>query len=517
MRLIRKISTSNFSGQGSRDRTLPTNGCTMKMKTLIFTLCIATFGPAAWATEPTMKEVRTFMPFNYPVDPAKIVIIPDMDLSYGLASTLVEWSATKQITAGLASRWEITGEKTYKFTLRDGAKWSDGSPITAQDVKRSFERSFREHAADLRSLLNIVARIEAPSERVLEFQLKMPAKDSNLLGKLTEPNYGVLNSRDGRTIDLAKTSGPFFLDTSSKDELALKRNSNWHRYSPEMAERVVIRRTPPRADSQSVLLKDSWPNLIETSSLISSETLKKYETNKFQVWKRPLDKVFLIELGKRARNDDGFRLLRSLGDNLDRNQITEGLSGFQRANQLFPVGYQLHNGSFECQQTLTPKTEEIVRRKLDVLISPARVSPQLQENLRKALARATGEEPNFIVLALQEAFKRKETGDFDLYIGTYGLADPDPEGVMSFYLEGDHPVIPSGRENYVAKLDAARKESDLKKRLSMMRSILTDAQCNGNILPLFHLSTVGIGREELDFSAIPTSDESVTLSKIRFK
>lgn len=127
-----------------------------------------------------MKEVRTYMPFNYPVDPARIVIIPDMDLSYGLASTLVEWSATKQITAGLASRWEITGEKTYKFTLRDGAKWSDGSPITAQDVKRSFERSFREYPADLRSLLNIVERIEAPSERVLEIQLKMPAKDSNL-------------------------------------------------------------------------------------------------------------------------------------------------------------------------------------------------------------------------------------------------------------------------------------------------------------------------------------------------
>ena len=439
-----------------------------------------------------------------------------MDLSYALAGTLVRWNTNKQITAGLASRWEITNPKTYKFTLPEGAKWSNGSPITAQEVKRSSERSLRTYPEDLRSLANILDHIETPSERVFEFHLKITAADSNLLGKLTEPNFGVLMTKDGGAISLAVSSGPFYLDSATNDELVLKKNLHWNMVSSEMADRVVIRRTPSGAESQSVLLNDPWPNLIETSSLIPGDILQKYEGNRYQVWKRPIDKVFLIELGKSVRNEEGFKLLRSLGDNLDRQLLTAGLSGF-RPTQVFPHGYQLYNPSLQCHRTPAQKSKDKVSRKLNVLIAQSRLSAQLQENLRKALLGATGADPNFIILPLQEAFKRRRTGDFDIYVGTYGLADPDPEGIMSFYFEGDSPVIASGTDNSVAKLDSARKEPDERKRLTLMQAIVGDALCKGHVLPLFHLSTVGIGREELDFGSIPTSEESVTLSKIRFK
>ena len=35
-----------------------------------------------------MKEIRTYMSFNFPVDPAKIETLPDVDLCYALGSTL---------------------------------------------------------------------------------------------------------------------------------------------------------------------------------------------------------------------------------------------------------------------------------------------------------------------------------------------------------------------------------------------------------------------------------------------
>ena len=41
----------------------------------------------------------------------------------------------------LAKEWSISDDaKTYTFKLRDGLKFSDGSPITAGDVKFSLER-----------------------------------------------------------------------------------------------------------------------------------------------------------------------------------------------------------------------------------------------------------------------------------------------------------------------------------------------------------------------------------------
>lgn len=467
----------------------------------------------AWTKESKMKEVRTYMSYSFPVDPAKIYTIPDMDLSYGLASTLVEWNADKQITAGIASRWEIVEDKVFRFTIRQTAKWSNGNAITAREVKSSFERSMRTYPEDLRAVINLVESIKTPNDRTIEFHLKTSAKNSNLLGKLVEPNFGVLWSPNGKEIDLSVGCGPFTLASSSKAELLLKKNIHWHRASAEMPEQVVVRKPALGMDAQTVLMNDPWPNLVETSSLISAEILKRYQAEGYQIWKRPFDKIFLFELKQRMRNEEGFKLIRSLAAQLKRDQVTAGLAGFQLTDQIFPHGYQLHSPEHLCGKPVV----QPVKRKLNVLVSPARVSPQLQENLRRAITTATGEEPNMISVALDELSSRSAKGDIDIYAGTVGLADPDPEGVMSFYFEGDDPVIPSGSRAYVASLDAARKEPDQKKKLVMMRSLVSDAICEGHVLPLFHVSTVGIARKGLDLSQIPTSEESVTLSKIRFK
>ncbi len=41
----------------------------------------------------------------------------------------------------LATGWTISGDaKTYTFTIRTGAKFHDGGPLTASDVAYSFQR-----------------------------------------------------------------------------------------------------------------------------------------------------------------------------------------------------------------------------------------------------------------------------------------------------------------------------------------------------------------------------------------
>jgi MarR-like DNA-binding transcriptional regulator SgrR of sgrS sRNA len=161
--------------------------------------------------------------------------------------------------------------------------------------------------------------------------------------------------------------------------------------------------------------------------------------------------------------------------------------------------------------------EEFRHKPIEILISPTRVNTALRENIRKAVYAAVGIEPHFISVPLQEVGKLQLEGQFDLYAGTVGLADPDPEGVMSFYLESDTPLIYPMGNDFLKRLDLARREKDTDKKLEQMRAILKDAIDEGDVLPLFHLSTLGIGRSELDFSQVPSSDESVTLSKIRFQ
>ena len=39
----------------------------------------------------------------------------------------------------LATRWERVDSLTWRFHLRAGARWQDGQPVTAEDVRFSFE------------------------------------------------------------------------------------------------------------------------------------------------------------------------------------------------------------------------------------------------------------------------------------------------------------------------------------------------------------------------------------------
>jgi peptide/nickel transport system substrate-binding protein len=54
---------------------------------------------------------------------------------------LVEWTPGKTtVEPGLAESWDVgEGGKVYTFHLREGAKWSDGEPFTADDLMFYFE------------------------------------------------------------------------------------------------------------------------------------------------------------------------------------------------------------------------------------------------------------------------------------------------------------------------------------------------------------------------------------------
>lgn len=486
----------------------------MKRFVVSFLLCVLTTEGVS-AKERAMKQVRTYMSYSYPIDPVKIVSIADMDLSYALAATLVAWDKDKQISGAAAGSWERVSPVLFKFKLRSGLKWSNGEPVTAQDVKLSFETAFKEHPADLRSLINILGDITAVGSDVVEFHIHQGA-DTELLGKLTEPNYGILKIKADGKPDVSITTGAFYISTGTANELTLKKNPYWYFVNGEMPDEVVIKRPDSAVDASNILLESAWPNLMEVNSLLSKDLMDRYVSENFEIWTRPLDKVFLIQLSNKSARADGPALVRYLRFRLNKKLLTEGLSGFSLASQVFPVGYQLHDETISQTSKDAPMPDVFKKRPVKILVSKSRVNPKLQANLESAFKEA-GLACDFTFTSLDKISENKKKGEYDLYVGTMGLADPDPEGVMSYYFEGDTPVVQAGNESFLKNLDDARKIQDRSKRLKAMRSVMTDATLKGHILPVFHLSTVGIGRPDLDLNLIPKSEESVTLSKIRFK
>lgn len=76
------------------------------------------------------------------VDPALTTGQPEGRIVWSLFEGLVTWDPeTLEPRPGVAHSWQISDDRrTYTFQLRDDARWSDGSPVTAEDFVWSFRR-----------------------------------------------------------------------------------------------------------------------------------------------------------------------------------------------------------------------------------------------------------------------------------------------------------------------------------------------------------------------------------------
>lgn len=74
------------------------------------------------------------------LDPAKAVGLPEIQVIRDLFEGLTNQDAKGNIVPGVATQWQSTDNKTWIFTLRKEARWSDGTPVTANDFVYSWRR-----------------------------------------------------------------------------------------------------------------------------------------------------------------------------------------------------------------------------------------------------------------------------------------------------------------------------------------------------------------------------------------
>ena len=109
-------------------------------------------------------------------DPAETpgMITPFMVL-YALHDAMVKPMPGQTQAPSLAESWTVSKDGlVYEFVLRKNARFHDGSPVTAEDVKFSFDR-YRGAAA--KGFKERVAAVETPDATHVRFRLKQPWPD----------------------------------------------------------------------------------------------------------------------------------------------------------------------------------------------------------------------------------------------------------------------------------------------------------------------------------------------------
>ena len=142
----------------------------------------------------------------------------------------------------LAESWSETGDgKTWTFTLRENITFSDGTPLTAEDVVRSgqwiLDLAKNEEASDNGFYANIryiVESFSARDERTVEV-------------KAARPYYGLLYSMTfpvipASQVDLANPvgTGPYVIEAfEPAGFMMLGVNENWWQMLPKVKEITV--------------------------------------------------------------------------------------------------------------------------------------------------------------------------------------------------------------------------------------------------------------------------------------
>ena len=107
------------------------------------------------------------------LNPLVGVEVPDYEVWNLQYATLTDKAADDFATIpGLAESWEGSGQ-TYTYTLREGLKWSDGQPLTAEDIAYTINRARDEEWLNHSST---VANLDAKAidERTVEITSKVP-------------------------------------------------------------------------------------------------------------------------------------------------------------------------------------------------------------------------------------------------------------------------------------------------------------------------------------------------------
>ena len=216
-------------------------------------LCLLLVGglvASAPAQQKPQGEMRfalyvTLAPIWY--DPGELGGLTAFWISYGLHDALVKPMPGNLLTPSLAESWTVSADqRVYEFKLREGLKFHNGDPFTADDVKFSFHR-----AKGAKILHDKVRDVEVVGAYRVRFHLHEPWPDFMTF-------YGTLVSGAGWVVPKKYVEkvgddgfkkhpiglGPYrFVSHTPGVELIMEANENYWRKMPSV-KRLVFKSIP---------------------------------------------------------------------------------------------------------------------------------------------------------------------------------------------------------------------------------------------------------------------------------
>lgn len=245
-------------------------GMSFGMAQMLLVACAPTAAPAgeaAPAEEAAAEEDMTPQSggeLTWAINQDPVNLIP-----YGAVSTsnhwgkefmydsLVEWDKDLLVQPALAESWETPDEKTWIFHLRQDAKFHNGDPVTAEDVKYSIELQDEPPEPGVpHSFYPAIESVDVVDEHTVRFNMTGP--DPTVEGYLAWARYSAIIPKDAyerwNLLTEGIGTGPFKLvEYVPNDRVEYERNPDFWKPGLPYLDKLTLKVLPDESAAVAAL------------------------------------------------------------------------------------------------------------------------------------------------------------------------------------------------------------------------------------------------------------------------
>lgn len=450
----------------------------LSLATILLGLTIGTLSlPVSAEAGGTLRIARDEDAVTF--DPMNTILNSDIWVLDNMNASLVRVTPDgTKLEPDLAEKWTISDDaKVYTFVLKDGLKFSDGSPIKASDVKFSLERARDLKGAPLGSMLSGIKQIDTPDDKTIVIHLDKPS--APMLSTLAMFAASIIPEA------VVKAEGDDF-GNKPVGAGAFKLESWTH------GDRVVLVRNPNYWDASRVKLdKIEWLYVPNDNTRVLKLQAGEVDAAIFipfnmidQLQKDPNIDIHLdassredfLLLNEQHKPLDDVRVRQAFCKAIDREAIVKAVlfNHGTVANSFIPAGALYNNPS---NPTCSYDPEGAKKLLADAGVSNLKVkfltaagnsiedqtSVMIKDNLAKV-----GITADIVKSEVGQAWDSTVAGDYDISIEywTNDIIDPDEKASFSLYGTDDNRSYYTAYHNpkVTALIDQGRAEMDPAKR-----------------------------------------------------
>jgi len=184
------------------------------------------------------------------LDPHYHALSPNFAVATMLFDTLTQFDANARLQPGLAESWKVVEPTVWEFKLREGVRFHNGNPLTADDVAFTISRvpNVPNSPSSYAIYTRAIERVEVVDPTTVRFHTRAPypllPNDMSQVAILDRETHEGAGTEDFNSGKVAIGTGPYrYVNFRNGERLELERNDAYWGPKPDWAHvnyRIVV-------------------------------------------------------------------------------------------------------------------------------------------------------------------------------------------------------------------------------------------------------------------------------------